>query len=332
MSELELQQLEQQQQHNLHPVCKHKKAKRNDYRFSENIIITKVILALVLAKLCVLWTRHLMAPTIEAQFELHSSTIREPKMAEPGAADFRWASWLGETPSAAQVYAESSSELPVGETLDDDDDEDEELDASATNEYPDSDTENTDESYEEPEDGQESSRLERWLASEQPRRAAPRLRRQADDEMGPQVSNDELARPLAASHSADEMDASFKVDDGDEDAWVHDGVDDIHIDPETRRAASELSSEPNQEASLDAEYDAQPNQQPEAQAVDEEASKAVQRFAIAPETLPVGGQLSALPAAEASSADISGQSKYVPASQLSFEQLLRALGPNLTQR
>lgn len=43
----------------------------------------------------------------------------------------------------------------------------------------------------------------------------------------------------------------FSVDDGDEDAWVHDGVDDIHIDPETKRAASELSYD---EKSIDDEY------------------------------------------------------------------------------
>lgn len=44
----------------------------------------------------------------------------------------------------------------------------------------------------------------------------------------------------------------YNVDDGDEDAWIHDGVDDIQIDPETKRAASELSFD---EKSIDAEYD-----------------------------------------------------------------------------
>lgn len=44
----------------------------------------------------------------------------------------------------------------------------------------------------------------------------------------------------------------YNVDDGDEDAWIHDGVDDIQIDPETKKAASELSFD---EKSIDAEYD-----------------------------------------------------------------------------
>lgn len=44
----------------------------------------------------------------------------------------------------------------------------------------------------------------------------------------------------------------FSVEDGDEDAWVNDGVDDIQIDPETKRAASELSHD---ERSIDAEYE-----------------------------------------------------------------------------
>jgi hypothetical protein len=65
------------------------------------------------------------------------------------------------------------------------------------------------------------------------RRAGLRQRRRADDK-----SNDD----------------DFEVDDGNEDAWVHDGVDDIHIDPETKRAASELSRD---EASIDAEYEPQ---------------------------------------------------------------------------
>ena len=47
-------------------------------------------------------------------------------------------------------------------------------------------------------------------------------------------------------------DEDFAIDDGDEDAWVHDGIDDIHIDPETRRAASELSRD--EQASIEAEY------------------------------------------------------------------------------
>lgn len=55
-------------------------------------------------------------------------------------------------------------------------------------------------------------------------------------------------RRRASNRDADD----FSVDDGDEDAWAHDGIDDIHIDPETKRAASELSLD---EKSIDAEYD-----------------------------------------------------------------------------
>lgn len=58
---------------------------------------------------------------------------------------------------------------------------------------------------------------------------------------------------LASRRAAARANDDFNVDDGDEDAWVHDGVDDIHIDPETRRAASELASDT--ERQLDAEYD-----------------------------------------------------------------------------
>lgn len=49
-------------------------------------------------------------------------------------------------------------------------------------------------------------------------------------------------------------DESFAIDDGDEDAWVHDGIDDIHIDPETKRAASEVSSSVD-DSSIDSEYE-----------------------------------------------------------------------------
>lgn len=61
-------------------------------------------------------------------------------------------------------------------------------------------------------------------------------------------------RPPADGHAArGNNDEDFAIDDGDEDAWVHDGVDDIHIDPETKRAASELSRDESN--SIDAEYD-----------------------------------------------------------------------------
>ena len=60
-----------------------------------------------------------------------------------------WASWIGEVPTAAELYGDAASEMPTTESFDDDD-EDEELDASASNEYPDNENEN-DESYEDPE-------------------------------------------------------------------------------------------------------------------------------------------------------------------------------------
>lgn len=65
------------------------------------------------------------------------------------------------------------------------------------------------------------------------------------------------SRRNAQSARANE-DPDFVVDDGDEDAWVHDGVDDIHIDPETKRAASEHSYD---ERSIDSEYEPREEQQ-----------------------------------------------------------------------
>jgi len=55
-----------------------------------------------------------------------------------------WASWIGEVPTAAELYSDEASNMPSTEAFEDDDD-DEELDASATNEYPDNEN---DESYE----------------------------------------------------------------------------------------------------------------------------------------------------------------------------------------
>lgn len=67
------------------------------------------------------------------------------------ASTSAWASWIGEIPTAAEVYADASSEMPSAESFDDDD-EDEELDASATNEYPDNENDNdNDENYEDAE-------------------------------------------------------------------------------------------------------------------------------------------------------------------------------------
>lgn len=59
-----------------------------------------------------------------------------------------WASWIGEVPTAAELYGDAANEMPTTEAFDDED-EDEELDASASNEYPDNDNDN-DESYEDP--------------------------------------------------------------------------------------------------------------------------------------------------------------------------------------
>lgn len=61
------------------------------------------------------------------------------------SAGSAWASWIGEVPTAAELYGDAASDMPTTEAFDDDD-EDEELDASASNEYPDN-----DESYDDPE-------------------------------------------------------------------------------------------------------------------------------------------------------------------------------------
>lgn len=64
-------------------------------------------------------------------------------------------------------------------------------------------------------------------------------------------------RSLAKRATTRQPEDEFGVDeDGEEDAWVHDGVDDISIDPETKRAASELSYD---EQSIDAEYEPKSN-------------------------------------------------------------------------
>lgn len=73
--------------------------------------------------------------------DLNKYLLSEPKS---GAV---WASWIGEIPTAAELYGDAASELPTAEAFNDDDDEDEELDASATNEYPDNDND-SDEAYE----------------------------------------------------------------------------------------------------------------------------------------------------------------------------------------
>lgn len=227
-----------------------------------------------------------------------------------------WASWIGEIPTAAELYAgdggdgEGASESsPSSAALeDDDDDDDEELDSAASNEYPDNDSDNdNDEAYEDNEDNPESQEESRpeasWLktVSDTVSVVTPKpdiIRQRASGHKitkrssyysekignsrklgGQSIWNDLegwrrnkrdiedriiLASRQAAARvrqnqrergsdglSGDKSD-DFTIDDGDEDAWVHDGVDDIHIDPETKRAASELSQD---EKSVDSEYD-----------------------------------------------------------------------------
>lgn len=177
-----------------------------------------------------------------------------------------WASWIGEMPTAAEIYGDASAEMPSAEAFDDDED-DEELDASATNEYPDNENDNdNDENYEDAEDANdnaESRKAELWLRPDRTRTDAghavwsdlegPAWRRNKRDlEDRIVLASRRAAQKRKADEAASQEDPDFVVDDGDEDAWVHDGIDDIHIDPETKRAASELSHD---ERSIDAEYE-----------------------------------------------------------------------------
>lgn len=181
-----------------------------------------------------------------------------------------WASWIGEVPTAAELYGDASSEVPSGEGFDDDD-EDEELDASATNDYPEN-----DESYEDADDQQESSLQPKWLRAP-PFASNKRIKRDIDDVSSwstPDVMENRIALQQNAGDNddmdnsqsrvrrriRDDIDGSFNVDDGNEDAWVHDGVDDIHIDPETRLAANQLNQD-QAANSLDAEYEPQSGNQ-----------------------------------------------------------------------
>lgn len=76
---------------------------------------------------------------------LESRIGRVTSLASPALA-----SWIGAVPTAAEMYGDSSADMPTTEAFDDDDDEaDDELDASASNEYPENDNDNeNDESYE----------------------------------------------------------------------------------------------------------------------------------------------------------------------------------------
>lgn len=173
-----------------------------------------------------------------------------------------WASWIGEVPTAAELYGDASSEVPSGEGFDDDD-EDEELDASATNDYPEN-----DESYEDADDQQESSLRHRWMEPPGTARSLSRRPKRDIEDVSswstpdvmenriPLEQEQENAQSRVRRRIQDDIDGSFNVDDGNEDAWVHDGVDDIHIDPETRHAANQLNQD-QAANSLDAEYEPQ---------------------------------------------------------------------------
>lgn len=285
-------------------------------------IFTSLIVTLVAIKLSLDLSRHLLAEESPSNLVV-------------------WASWIGELPTAAEVYADASSDVPSGESFDDDD-EDEELDASATNEYPDNENDNNDETYDEPEDAQDTLRVERWLG--RPREASVLTRKRRDlEDIGISPANEELARPIPTTRRSDDMDGSFNVDDGDEDAWVHDGVDDIQIDPETRRAASELSYD--QERNIDAEYEPNGRQTNPVVEVDEDGDPIINRTRITTisEVIPTRVDQDSSKISETylappevtilsdeSQADmVEGKSKardYLPASQLSFDRVMEAMG------
>lgn len=100
-------------------------------------------------------------------------------------------------------------------------------------------------------------------------------------------------------------DLDYAVNDDDVDAWVHDGVDDIHIDPETKRAASEHSYD---EKSIDAEYEPR------------EAPLNRTRVTTIAEVIPIGQEDSG------QGGDSSRLVRhYVPAAHLSLEQIQRLI-------
>lgn len=129
----------------------------------------------------------------------------------------------------------------------------------------------------------------------------------------------------------------FAVEDGDEDAWVHDGVDDIHIDPETKKAASELSVD---ERSIDAEYEPYAHKEPpvlnrtrittiaevipmntdDADSNDKDSSKVNWHF-LSPPTSASSGNTGAPAAASQKSPSV-----YLPASYLTIDQAQKLIG------
>lgn len=109
-------------------------------------------------------------------------------------------------------------------------------------------------------------------------------------------------------------DPDFVVDDGDEDAWVHDGVDDIHIDPETKKAASELSYD---EKSIDSEYE------PKEQVANRT------RITTISEVIPINLDSDSQQSTNDNQQDDRESSKivthYLPASHLSIDQVQRLI-------
>ena len=71
----------------------------------------------------------------------------------------------------------------------------------------------------------------------------------------------QASSPDSSASLDNNKDEDFAIDDGDEDAWVHDGIDDIHIDPETKRAANEVSQDNSENSNIDSEYDPASGQQ-----------------------------------------------------------------------
>lgn len=109
------------------------------------------------------------------------------------------------------------------------------------------------------------------------------------------------------------------MDDGDEDAWVHDGIDDIHIDPETKRAASELSRD--ESSSIDAEYDPS-GASGQAQASAGEPIVNRTRITTIAEVIPMGASdLEPTGAVQLLSGTASA--RYLPAAYLTLDQVQR---------
>lgn len=136
------------------------------------------------------------------------------------------------------------------------------------------------------------------------------------------ASRREAARALARANNQNEEE--FAIDDGDEDAWVHDGIDDIQIDPETKKAASELSSSWSDDGNtIDSEYE--PNHQQQQQLVNRT------RVTTISEVIPTSAAAAAAghDSGFADSTSLSSryvsrpQQRYLPAALLSLSQASR---------